>query len=84
MHDDYLDKCEGKGAFPWAEKGWEIELVKDAPKQTNVLDCGVFVVMYTYALATGRPYTTYQQADVPAFRKWLGLSLLNGFVPYRV
>lgn len=68
--------------FPWEEQGWTIEHVDDAPRQKNGIDCGVFVIMMGYCLATGRSYRSFQQADMPACRRWITLCLLNRVVPF--
>ena len=63
--------------FDQSIKKWDIEVVKDIPKQNNGVDCGVFVCQYAKCLANGSEFN-FQQSDIPEIRKQMKRQLLSG------
>jgi sentrin-specific protease 1 len=60
------------------------------PQQDNGFDCGVFTIMCARAIAYNQPLHSYQQKDMPRYRRMIGrhilrqslLDLNNQSVPY--
>ena len=59
------------------KKGWKFATVELA-KQTNTIDCGLYVCKAVQLLSLGLKPTMSQEADVPAVRAQLMLSFATG------
>lgn len=58
-------------------ESWPLHHARNAPQQSNGVDCGVFVCKYAELIALAQPLTFTQQ-DIPRFRQEMGMSLALG------
>ena len=66
--------------FPHARKMIQVIPVakRTVPRQTNTIDCGVFVCMFAFCCVHEIKMNSFTQQDVPFFREHIGISLLSG------
>ena len=58
---------------------WEIQYIKDCPKQTNIYDCGVFVCTNAEHISRNAPLT-FTEKDMPYLRNKMILDILEGYI----
>jgi hypothetical protein len=61
---------------------WEILKKEKIPMQDNVIDCGVFVIMFCDFLSEDLPLSSFSQKDIPEFRLKTVLKLLDNGLGY--
>ena len=55
---------------------WSVAATGGMPRQTNDVDCGVFVNFFANFVGVGAPLT-FCQEDIPLFRRRMTLDTLN-------
>lgn len=77
LHEDAMD------AFPPTFSDWKVTVIKEAPKQENGHDCGVFVLKYMEAALSTKEFSWKEckkwQADMPRFRAQIAAEILQTF-----
>ena len=58
---------------------WRLECVRDAPLQSNYVDCGVFVCKLADYLSEGRA-PAFSQLDMPYFRRRMLLEIKTKYI----
>jgi len=76
LQDESLYK---RGITLNATNEWRL-IQKEAhvPQQHNGFDCGMFVIMCTRAIAYDQSLTTYNQSNMPSYRKMVGRHIIRG------
>jgi hypothetical protein len=69
----YLDKLSGNNFD--IERPWIYNIVKEIPQQTNSIDCGVFICIYSLCIASRQESFEFDQSDITFFRKIIKLQL---------
>jgi len=55
---------------------WQICYPKDIPEQTNLVDCGVFVLKYIECLSQNKPFD-FEESQMSSYRRELLLSIVG-------
>lgn len=56
---------------------FELEVVKNLPKQNNEYDCGVFILRYGFCISRNAEIN-FSQNDIPTYRKEIEMELREG------